>query len=114
MPALVHRLEAIKFWTRKEGRLAADIDWTVSIRSDFSFTPSALPYSPKKERLALPEKITVKWLWENLPIGYYFSGIAILLFFLIIGICISETNLYQQTLKSFLLELLGSYKNFKP
>ena len=45
--ALIDMLRAVKFWSRDEGFLEADIDWKFSIRDDLEFRPTALlPSNP--------------------------------------------------------------------
>lgn len=62
-----------------------------------------------KEKLSLPEKVTLKWLWEHLPIRCYITLIVVVVFLVFVGICIAETNLYQETLKPFIADFLGNY-----
>jgi hypothetical protein len=68
---LIRRLEALKFWERGKGRLEADVEWTITIREDVEFTPTALPnrkfwakHSPMDLTLAdLIASLTVPQLW---------------------------------------------------
>lgn len=46
--SLVQLLKAKKFWDRCEGRLTIDVPWKQKIRSDVSFTPTALPLWPSE------------------------------------------------------------------
>lgn len=42
LPVLVARLEAVRFWTRADGALDADIDWEFRVPLAVDFPPSAL------------------------------------------------------------------------
>jgi hypothetical protein len=43
---LIARLDAVKFWTRSEGRLSANIDWTFELRRNVQYTFTAMPDGP--------------------------------------------------------------------
>ena len=92
---LIQNLGATKFWTKSDGRIQADIDWTFTTRDDVVYTASALPNSsflgyddPSKLKIGqLLKSMTVGQFWAMLGaafallavsfgIGYWAGGIA--------------------------------------
>lgn len=49
----------------------------------------------KNQNIEYPSKITLKWLWENVPAPFYWSLILAFAFFFSLGIMFAKTNLYK-------------------
>lgn len=52
-----------------------------------------------KTSLALPEKMTLKWLWEHVPYRFWAWSLALLFAAFTLGITFSETSLYKSLTK---------------
>ena len=59
-----------------------------------------LTSAPEKTPLVMPDKMTLKWLWEEVPGRYWVSFGAILFSVFLLGIGFSETNLYKALTKA--------------
>lgn len=53
----------------------------------------------KKEELQYPDKITLKWLWENVPFSYLWSFLLVLVFVFSLGVTFAQTNLYKSLIE---------------
>jgi hypothetical protein len=54
-----------------------------------------------KEGVQVPEKITLKWLMEHVPIKLWGSLVSIILTSFAIGVYVAQTPLYNKTVSSF-------------
>jgi len=50
---------------------------------------------PESMTIEPPEKITLKWLWENVPARYFWSSVLMLFVVFSLGIKFGETKLYK-------------------
>lgn len=72
--SLIRELRAERFWTRSQGRLQADIDWTFSIDESVGFPFTCLPNSPIPNKSAAD--MTVKELIGGLKPGQLWATVA--------------------------------------
>jgi hypothetical protein len=79
-PALIRKLDAVKFWARSAGRIQADIDWTFKLRPDVQYAVSALP-NRRFGTVNLPGELTIGDLLRSLtPVQFWgFVGAIITL-----------------------------------
>lgn len=50
---------------------------------------------PINNALKLPEKVTMKWIWEHTPPSYYWTALVFLFAIFCLGIAFAKTNLYK-------------------
>ena len=69
---LIENLGAEKFWTRTDGRIQADIEWSFTTRDDVTYTASALP-NTSFSGYDDPSKIKIGKLIMSLTIGQFWG-----------------------------------------
>lgn len=60
---------------------------------------SVKPNETEKTELKLPEKITLKWIWEHTPSSYYWTALVFLFAIFCLGIAFAKTNLYKSLME---------------
>lgn len=67
----------------------------------------------KDKVLSPPEKVTLKWIGEHVPLKYYWSFALILVFVFGLGITFAQTSLYK-SLTDKATAIINTNKNIEP
>ena len=80
---LIKVLSAVRFWSKKEGRLNVPIDWKFKIRTDINFVATSLPNTHISSEKSMPIDI------EKLTIGKIISSLTLKQIGMIMGILVA-------------------------
>lgn len=76
-PALLTLLGAVKIWSRRKGRAAANIDWIFKVRGDVDFIATALPnrmiHLDRPSKPFDPSQLTLKQIIDSLTIRQFWA-----------------------------------------